>query len=98
MPLLLILLIATVIIFLIYLRIKIVFNAFSDWQYYVYKYKHYCALNYQSDKPTTEIEKNNANTSEAIMIFLMVWKINPDKFFSYKPDYDEIFENYILNK
>lgn len=94
-----IILIACIMSCLVTMRMAVVLKAASDWTYYVYKYKHHCRLHYtEEEKPLCRINENELTRGEAILVFLMFWKINPAYFFDFKPDWDDIHELYILKE
>lgn len=75
-----------------------VMNVLYTWNYYCYRYKHYCLINYSSEeKPECRINENHATKTEGLMIWLMIWKINPKKYFDFKPDFDDIYKYYIIS-
>lgn len=88
-----------ILICLMDLRQRVITQSIKDWNYYVYRYKNYCRINYtEAEKPMCRIDENEVTRAEAIMVFLMFWKIDSDYFWDYKPDWEEIHEIYILKK
>ena len=81
--------------FLSLMRARLITKAIIDWNYYVYRYRVYCRLNYISDERSEDrIISNEATVADFLFIFIQVWKIIPENFFTHKPDYKEIFELY----
>lgn len=76
-------------------RARLITKAIIDWNYYVYRYRAYCRLNYSEDERSEErIASNQATVADFLFVFIQVWKIIPENFFKHKPDYQEIFELY----
>lgn len=82
------------------LRAKVVMEAYKEWNnYFMYRYRKYCELQYsQDEKPSCRIEENELTRAEAVLVFLIFWKIDSQFFFQHKPDWEEIHEKYILRK
>lgn len=86
---------ATAFVCLLMARINSIEEAMTTWNYYVYRYKNYCAVNYtEQEKPECRINANEITRADAILVFLMFWKIDSNNYFDFKPDYDEINELY----
>lgn len=78
-------------------RARSIVTAINDWNYYVYRYSiHYDKIHNSAEGRTTEIimKMNEATAIDFFVVFLQIWQLNPDKFFTHKPDYKEIHELY----
>lgn len=79
------------------MRLDKVLQARTDWNYYVYRYKNHCRIHYsQKEKSQLSIDENTITIAEAFLVAVMFWKINPDYFFDFKPDSEDIREMYLL--
>lgn len=88
-----------IILFLAVLRANVVAKEFADWNYYVYRYTNYCAVNYTPEEKHPErVAKNELTRLEAIIVFFSVWKFIPEYFFDFKPDWPEIHEMYYCKR
>ncbi len=88
-----------IIFFLAMLRGIVVAKAFDQWNYYAYRYKNYCAVNYsEEEKHPKRVAENEVTKIEGIIVFISIWKFNPDLFFDFKPDHSDIFEMYYLKR
>ncbi len=78
-----------------YLRAKVVSEAFEQWNYHCYKYISHCRMKYsEEEKPICQINENSLTRAEGVMVWLMFWKVNKNKFFDFKPDWEEIHNLY----
>lgn len=80
-------------------RANTVIDAFDDWNYYVYRYRNYCAVNYSDEeKHPDKVKRNYVSKTEAVLVFFMFWKVDTNNYFSWKPDWEEINELYANKK
>lgn len=84
---------------LLYLRITVVIDEWKTWNYHCYRYKSFCQIQYsEEEKPSCDVEQNVVNKAECILVIIMFWKLWPERFFDFKPDWHEIHEKYYLKK
>ncbi len=85
-----------IIFLLIALRIRFVFKAAEDWNYYAYRYHHHVAVYHKNSTKEEALSKNKVSHNESLWICLLIWKVDRDTLFDYKPDFEDIYEIYIL--